>query len=425
MEIYEVGPNTLYSAAGADTDGVPVPCEGLSTVSVQLTGTLTSVIVYFEGTIDGVNWIGIYGVNRATGAKALTATATGVYVCDVTALTTFRARLDWTSGSITAVARGSSSPTSSFLESDSASGGTPAKVAVTAKSSTTGDTEIDAATAGADTMSNTSNRLAVTSRLNIFNGATWDRLRSVVGDAMAAIGLQAIVPMLWNGTTYDRPPGNTSGAYVQGPGASGATSVGNPVAVGGKYNSTLPTLTNGQRSDFQQGTRGSQNVTLFGQDSSTPVATDTTNADGKNNNLALVTENHNYLYNNSNYDRARNNHEVTVLASAARSADTNSADQPNYNARGVVVSIDITVLGSTNLTITVTYKDSLSGKYVTILASAALIATGTYTLVVYPSATPASNLVANFPLPRFWRVQSVRGGTPGTDTFSVSSNYIN
>ena len=112
---YEVGPVALYSAAGADTNGIPVPCEGLATVCVQLTGTLTSVTVYFEGTVDGTNWVGVLGWNRNSGVKALTATAVGIYVINVAGLKSFRARLDWTTGSVTATAKGTSAPITTLV----------------------------------------------------------------------------------------------------------------------------------------------------------------------------------------------------------------------------------------------------------------------------------------------------------------------
>ena len=63
------------------------------------------------------------------------------------------------------------------------------KVAVTGKAATTGDTEITAVTAGADAISNTSNRLAVSGWLQAFNGTTWDRIRSgAVSNVAAATG---------------------------------------------------------------------------------------------------------------------------------------------------------------------------------------------------------------------------------------------
>lgn len=47
-----------------------------------------------------------------------------------------------------------------------------------------------------------------------------------------------------------------SADQTQGNIASGATDSGNPVKIGGVHNTTLPTLTNGQRGDVQMTTRG-------------------------------------------------------------------------------------------------------------------------------------------------------------------------
>lgn len=112
---YETGYILLHDAAGADANGTTVDCLGLSTVCVQLSGTLTSVTVYFEGNVDKTNWIGVLGWNRNTGVKALTATAAGLYVFDVAGLSQFRARLDHTTGSVTAYAKGSSLPTTTLV----------------------------------------------------------------------------------------------------------------------------------------------------------------------------------------------------------------------------------------------------------------------------------------------------------------------
>lgn len=115
---YEIGGTSglaLYTAAGADTNGITVGCEGLATVCVQLTGTLTSVVVYWEGTVDGTNWVGVLGWDRTTGVKALSATAAGLYAVNVTGLSSFRARLDWTTGTVTATAKGSSLPIATLV----------------------------------------------------------------------------------------------------------------------------------------------------------------------------------------------------------------------------------------------------------------------------------------------------------------------
>ena len=68
----------------------------------------------------------------------------------------------------------------------------------------------------------TANRLAVLNRNSVYNGTTWDRQR-----------------------------GDTTGTYAVGNIASGVADSGNPVKVGGKYNTTSPTLTTGQRGDLQ------------------------------------------------------------------------------------------------------------------------------------------------------------------------------
>ncbi|MBV8061634.1 MAG: hypothetical protein JO253_08950 [Alphaproteobacteria bacterium] len=62
----------------------------------------------------------------------------------------------------------------------------------------------------------------------LLNGSgNLDRKRGVAGDGMAGTGLAAEVPMLWNGTSYDRAPGSAAnGMKVQ---------VGNSVAVTGTF----------------------------------------------------------------------------------------------------------------------------------------------------------------------------------------------
>lgn len=75
--------------------------------------------------------------------------------------------------------------------------------------------------------------------------------------------VRCVVPMATPVTAAGVPMGSAaSPTVVQGNVASGAADSGNPVKVGGRYNSTLPTLADGQRGDAQVGTRGSLNVTL-------------------------------------------------------------------------------------------------------------------------------------------------------------------
>lgn len=131
------------------------------------------------------------------------------------------------------------------------------------------------------------------------------------------------------------------------------------------------------------------------------------------------------LFDGANWNRARNNQDLTVLASAARTIATNSADIVNYNGRFLRVDIDITAIaGSPSLTFTVKAKDALSGVYSTILASAALVGTGHTVLLIGPGLTPAANLVANAPLPRTFRVE-VAVGSADSVTYSIGAVLSN
>lgn len=96
---------------------------------------------------------------------------------------------------------------------------------------------------------------------------------------------------------------------------------------------------------------------------------------------------------------------ATIFASAARTASANGPDLTNRFMKGAIIVIDTTVLtAGASIVYTVQGKDELSGKYYTILASAAVTATGTIELYIYPGATAAANLAANHYLPRVWRV---------------------
>lgn len=84
------------------------------------------------------------------------------------------------------------------------------------------------------------------------------------------IGKKATTASTMTGVTYNysvnTPPSGASAMQVQGNAASGATDSGNPVKTGGVYNSTPPTLTNGQRGDTQLDSRANTQVnvnTLF------------------------------------------------------------------------------------------------------------------------------------------------------------------
>lgn len=116
---------------------------------------------------------------------------------------------------------------------------------------------------------------------------------------------------------------------------------------------------------------------------------------------------------------------TVVTLTAAGAGTTNSADIVGIGS-GLHLVIDITVAGGTpTLTVTIQGKDTASGKYYTILQSAALAAVATTVLRVYPALTAAANLVANDILPRTWRVTALVGGVTPAVTATIGASMVN
>jgi hypothetical protein len=88
------------------------------------------------------------------------------------------------------------------------------------------------------------------------------------------------------------------------------------------------------------------------------------------------------------------------------------------------LTIDITAITATGtVTVTIVGFDVASGKFYTILASAALGAVATTTLRVGPALTAAANLVANDFMPMTWGLQVVVA-TAAPMTFSIGANQM-
>jgi hypothetical protein len=86
--------------------------------------------------------------------------------------------------------------------------------------------------------------------------------------------------------------------------------------------------------------------------------------------------------------------------------------------------IDCTSITSTpSVVFTIEGKDPASGKYHTILVSAAIVATGTTVLRVHPDLTAAANTVAKDMVPAVWRIKAVAADTDSI-TYSVGVSLI-
>jgi hypothetical protein len=95
----------LHIAAGADANGTELPCQGVNGAFVagcfQIGGTVTTAVIYFEGTVDGSTWVALECVSVGSSATVATsASAAGIWRFNCTGLSAVRARLDWTAGSI-------------------------------------------------------------------------------------------------------------------------------------------------------------------------------------------------------------------------------------------------------------------------------------------------------------------------------------
>jgi hypothetical protein len=217
---------------------------------------------------------------------------------------------------------------------------------------------------------------------------------------------------------------------VGGDTANAAADAGNPVKVGGQGNSAKPAAVSaGQRVNGWWGLNGQLVVGLpavnVSGDGNTAVGW--IDAGGNTGRAALVALTGYNGTGTAAWDRWANNQDLTLLASAARTATTNTADQTNANGKGVVVYLAITAASGTGgLQVSIQGKDPVSGNYFLLATlGAAVTTTGNKAYMFYPGAASGGSLQAGaqMVLPRTWRVQIVHGD--GTSyTYSVGCSVV-
>lgn len=129
---------------------------------------------------------------------------------------------------------------------------------------------------------------------------------------------------------------------------------------------------------------------------------------------------------NGIYEVTHGNYDTGALITQTNAtAGTSSADQINYNGRGVVCIINVTTLTGTSPTVLmqINFKDQVSGQYVGGINTATLSAPGSQFMQVYPGATASG--ATPYVLPRDWRVSTVTGGTVTALTDTVGCSVIN
>lgn len=219
----------------------------------------------------------------------------------------------------------------------------------------------------------------------------------------------------------------TAGAaeWLMGGGvASGSADSGNPVKAGGKYNSTQPTFSDGNRGDLQLDSRGRLRV-IIGSGTVEPVVASL--SDSQNRTAAsLLVSAAPALDNGTNLERARGNWNTTTGDTGTKTTGTfNGATQTNFNARGAIITARIgTVTGAvTTFQTGIQWSPDGGTTWLGLTALGAndtAVSTGkTYTWIVYPTntsqaagTTPANLAPASGPtqlnavnaaLPRTWR----------------------
>ena len=138
------------------------------------------------------------------------------------------------------------------------------------------------------------------------------------------------------------------------------------------------------------------------------------------------------LFNESTWDRQRGNTQDLLLASAARTATVFTPNIVNYNAKGIILFLNITAASGTGgLGIGIITVDPVSGQTLQLNASTTKItATGIYGYVLYPGASApgvaGAYSVQQFtpaPLGRAFTVQ-VQAGDGTSYTYSLGYTLI-
>lgn len=191
-----------------------------------------------------------------------------------------------------------------------------------------------------------------------------------------------------------------------------------------RYRAAIQTRADGDIDELQMDSHGNLKVTTFGSAGSV-FTNGTMSSDGQANPSGEFSAAMGYLFNGTNWDRQRNNQDgLTAGITAAGVTTTQTgADQTNYNARGVLVVLDMTVVGTGSVTIAIQGKDTVSGKYYALLTGAVVSTNSTNLYQLYPGVTVAANAAVSSPLPRTWRIV-VTANNANATTYTVGASLI-
>jgi len=88
----------MQSAVVTSSNGTSLGAKDGGVAGIQVSGTYTTATTYFEGTVDGTNWVAVQCYDVSDGSVDTLTAANGVWACPVSGLLRLRARVAWTSG---------------------------------------------------------------------------------------------------------------------------------------------------------------------------------------------------------------------------------------------------------------------------------------------------------------------------------------
>jgi len=114
----------------------------------------------------------------------------------------------------------------------------------------------------------------------------------------------------------------------------------------------------------------------------------------------------------------------TLLPSASRTTTQTSPDIDTLGFRSLIVTLDVTVVGTGSITVTINRKDIASGKYILILAGLAVITAVTNSYKVTPGEIAAvANVSAVDVLPQTTQVV-VTANNANPVTYSLGIDLV-
>jgi hypothetical protein len=115
--------------------------------------------------------------------------------------------------------------------------------------------------------------------------------------------------------------------------------------------------------------------------------------------------------------------EGALAIPAGATTTQTSPDFQNPGARGVKVVLNMTVVGTGSVTLSIQGKDKVSNSYYTLLAGAAVTTNTMNIYTVFPQAPATANVSANAELPATWRIV-VTANNANAATYSVGFSLL-